>query len=79
MAVFLLRAKHGANFVPPAATGTMFTDVPPQHPLVAWIEQLAREGITSGCATNPARYCPDAGTTRGQMAVFLARTFGLSP
>ena len=77
MAVFLLRAKHGAGFDPPAPTGTMFADVPATHPFAKWIEQLAREGITGGCSTSPPQYCPDATVTRGQMAVFLVRTFNL--
>jgi uncharacterized repeat protein (TIGR01451 family) len=76
MAVFLLRARHGAGYQPPEATG-MFADVPTDHTFARWIEQLAREGITGGCGTNPARYCPDSPVTRGQMAVFLVRTFGL--
>jgi hypothetical protein len=77
MAVFLLRAKHGAGYDPPAATGTMFDDVPITHPLAEWIEQLAREGVTGGCSASPSRYCPDSGVTRAQMAVFLGRTFDL--
>jgi hypothetical protein len=77
MALFLLRAKHGAGFAPPAATGTMFADVPASHPFAAFIEQLAREGITGGCSSSPALYCPDSAVTRGQMAVFLVRTFSL--
>ena len=75
MAVFLLRAKHGAAYTPPPATGTKFTDVPAGYPLAAWIEQLANEGITSGCG--PTTYCPVASVNRGQMAVFLVRTFNL--
>ena len=75
-AVFVLRAKHGAGYQPPAATG-MFADVPPDHPFARWIEQLAREGVTGGCATNPSRYCPENPVTRGQMAVFLVRAFDL--
>ena len=75
MAVFIVRAVHGAGFEPPPATGTMFIDVPPFHPFAAFIEQLARDGITSGCT--PFRYCPDAPVTRGEMAVFLVRAFGL--
>ena len=63
MAVFLLRAKHGAGYQPPAATGTMFTDVPVTHPFATWIEQLAREGITGGCGTMV--YCPDASVDTG--------------
>jgi hypothetical protein len=77
MAAFLLKAKHGPTFVPPPATGTMFVDVPITHPLVRWIEQLAREGITGGCGGSPPRFCPNGTVTRGQMAVFLARAFGL--
>ena len=77
MAVFLLRAKHGASYQPPLATG-MFQDVPTDHPFARWIEQLAREGITSGCNTTPARYCPGNPVTRGQMAVFLVRAFQLT-
>jgi len=74
MAVFLLRAKHGSSYTPPTATG-VFEDVPLSHWAVHWIEQLAAEGITSGCDSN--NYCPDAVVTRDQMAVFLVRTFGL--
>jgi outer membrane protein assembly factor BamB len=76
MAVFLLRAAHGPGYEPPAAAG-MFADVPVDHVFAPWIEQLAREGITGGCGTNPARYCPEAPVTRGQMAVFLVRTLQL--
>ncbi len=75
MAIFLLRSKHGASYVPPAASGTLFTDVPSGYWAAAWIEQLANEGITSGCGPN--LYCPDATVTRAQMAVFLVRTFNL--
>ncbi|HET8646615.1 MAG TPA: S-layer homology domain-containing protein, partial [Vicinamibacteria bacterium] len=71
MAVFLLAAKYGANYVPPAPSGTVFTDVPANSFAAAYIEQLVREGITGGCATNPPRYCPGDPVTRGQMAVFL--------
>ena len=75
MAIFLLRGKHGGAYAPPAATGTMFADVPTTAFAAAWIEQLAREGISSGC--DATHFCPNASTTRGQMAVFLVRTFSL--
>ena len=78
MAVFLLRVEHGNSYAPPPATG-IFTDVPISNIFAAWIEQLYREGITGGCGTNPLRYCPDDNVTRGQMAVFLSRTFNLAP
>jgi len=74
MAVFLLRAKYGSSYSPPAPGG-VFNDVDLSHWAVAWIEQLAAEGITAGCGGG--NYCPDATVTRDQMAVFLVRTFGL--
>ncbi|MBI5840909.1 MAG: S-layer homology domain-containing protein [Chloroflexi bacterium] len=75
MAVFLLKSKHGASYSPPPAAGTMFSDVPPDYWAAAWIEQLASEGITSGCGAGV--YCPDSPVTRAQMAVFLVKTFNL--
>jgi hypothetical protein len=75
MAIFLLRGEHGNAYTPPAATGTIFGDVPLGSFADAWIEQLAAEGITSGCGGG--NYCPDANVTRAEMAVFLVRAFGL--
>jgi hypothetical protein len=49
MAVFLLKAKHGAGYLPPSCTG-LFSDVAcPSGFAVDWIEQLYNEGITGGC------------------------------
>ena len=77
MAVFLLKAKNGPGFTPPAPAAQGFGDVLLNNPFAIWIYQLAADGITGGCAVNPARYCPDQAVTRGQMAVFLVRTFNL--
>ena len=71
LAVFLLKSKYGSDYVPPAATGTVFSDVPASSFAAAWIEQLAEEGITSGCGGG--RYCPNGVVTRAQMAVFILR------
>ncbi len=73
MAVFVLVAKQGAGYVPPACTGTrLFADVPASSSFCPYIEELSRRGVVSGCsATN---YCPAAPTTREQMAVFVLRT-----
>jgi hypothetical protein len=75
MAIFLLRSKHGSSYTPPAATGTVFADVPISHWAADWIEQLAAEGITSGCGGG--NYCPNGAATRAEMAIFLVRTFAL--
>jgi uncharacterized protein (DUF1800 family) len=72
MAAFLLKIYHGTSYTPPAATG-VFSDVPVSMPLAPWIEEMARLSITSGCG--PGLYCPNNPVTRGQMAVFLAKTF----
>ena len=79
MAVFLLKTEHGSSYAPPACTG-VFEDVacsPTPAFAVDWIEQLYHEGVTGGCATGPLRYCPSSAVTRGQMAVFLVKTFSL--
>jgi hypothetical protein len=74
MSVFLLRSQHGEDYVPPAPTG-IFGDLSLTDPFTPWIEQLANEGITSGCGNG--NYCPNQPNTRGQMSVFLVRTFQL--
>jgi len=74
MAVFLLKAEHGSGYTPPACTG-VFPDVPCSSPFAPWIEQLAAEQITGGCGGG--NYCPSNPNTRGQMAVFVVKTFGL--
>jgi parallel beta-helix repeat protein len=74
MAVFLLKAEHGPAYVPPPCQG-MFPDVACPSLFADWIEQLAHENITTGCGSG--NYCPQNPNTRGQMAVFLVKTFGL--
>jgi hypothetical protein len=73
IAVFLERGIHGSSYNPPAVGGsTGFSDVSTSYWAAAWIKQLAVEGITGGCGTGI--YCPGAGVTRAQMAVFLLRS-----
>jgi hypothetical protein len=74
MAVFLLKAQHGSAYVPAACAG-LFGDVACPSIFADWIEQLAAEQITGGCGGG--NYCPSNPNTRGQMAVFLVKTFGL--
>ena len=73
VAIFLERAVRGVDFNPPPATGTVFVDVPASYWAASWIELFAADGYTAGCATSPARYCPDQPLTRAEMAVFLLR------
>ena len=50
-----------------------FVDVHSDHPFLQFIDALANAGVTAGCATGPALYCPDASVTRGQMSVFILK------
>ena len=74
MSAFLLKTEHGSAFVPPACSG-VFGDVPCPSTFADWIEQLSAEMITGGCGGG--NYCPQNANTRGQMAVFLTKTFHL--
>jgi hypothetical protein len=79
MAVFVLLAREGPSFVPPACGTPVFADVPAASPFCRWIEELARRGVVSGCGGG--NYCPTSSVTREQMAVFVLRTLdgSLSP
>jgi hypothetical protein len=69
MAVFLLRAREGAAYLPPACTAQVFDDVPCSSPFAPWVNELAARGITGGCGNG--NFCPGNAVTREQMAVFL--------
>ncbi len=72
MAVFLLKAKFGSSHVPPACT-PVFADVVCPSLFADWIGELVALNITAGCGG--PNYCPTFPNTRGQMAVFLTKTF----
>ena len=76
MAIFLLKAKNGSSFTPPAVgVSTGFADVATNAFAAAFIKQLVADGITSGCGNG--NYCPDSDVTRAQMAIFLVKAFNL--
>ena len=74
MASFLARAFDLVE-VEQLAAG--FVDVDSSSVHAASIEALFAAGITTGCGTEPLRFCPDGAVTRAQMASFLARAFDL--
>jgi hypothetical protein len=49
--------------------GDSFTDVPRTNPFYRFIETLLHNGVTGGCG--PSLFCPQASTSREQMAVFV--------
>jgi uncharacterized repeat protein (TIGR01451 family)/CSLREA domain-containing protein len=80
MSVFLLRGKNGSTFLPPVATGNVFCDVLISTFLARWMEELKVENITQGCGAGSCgklNFCPVGTVTRGEMAPFLVRAFGL--
>ena len=74
MAVWLVRVLEESE---PQAGSSRFVDVDVAAWWMPYVERLADLGITHGCATEPARFCPEGPVTRAQMASFLARAFGL--
>ena len=75
MAVLLLKTNRGMAYVPPACSGTVFSDVPCTGGVFdPWIEDLESRGITGGCGGG--KYRPSSPVPRAQMAVFVVKTFG---
>jgi hypothetical protein len=75
MSAFLIRSIEGPSYTPPACSG-VFSDVTcPGFWAADYIEDLYSRSITTGCGTDPLRYCPFGDVTRAQMAAFLARSF----
>ena len=64
-----------ARQVSPAPALATFGDVPTNHGFFQFIEALADSNITAGCGSG--NFCRDTPLTRGQMAVFLAKSLGL--
>ncbi len=75
MAVLLLKTFEGTGYLPPACVTATFTDVPCSSLFAPWIYELVARNITGGCGNG--KYCPVDPATRGQMAVFVTKTFNL--
>ncbi len=71
-AVFMVRALHGRDFVPEKATTPIFADVVSDDPMRGFMEQLYRDGVTSGCSKSPLNYCPTKALNRAELAIFLS-------
>ena len=74
--MWLVRVLDGSN--PARQAATRFDDVDAGVWWAPYTDRLAELGVTDGCATGPLRFCPDEAVTRGQMATFLVRAFGLA-
>jgi glucose/arabinose dehydrogenase len=77
MSLFVLRAiGEDTNVV---GYRGVFADVSADAGYAPSTERMYDLGITTGCGTDPLRYCPDAPVSRAQMASFIARAVGLTP
>ena len=74
MATFLTRALDLT--IPDEPAG--FTDVDPNSVHAPSIDALFAADITTGCNTEPLRYCPNQPVTRAHMATFLTRALDLT-
>jgi hypothetical protein len=68
-------AKLNLSNIPITPT---FTDTPNSHPYYISIEAFYRAGITTGCSTNPLKFCPDSPVTRAEGAVLIAKILALN-
>jgi len=77
MAVFIARAMAGgeANVPDPGCTGPVFPDVPCDFWARKYVQYIQTAGVTGGYPDGS--YHPEITVTRDQMAVFVARAFGL--
>ena len=80
LALLLERAYWGEFALPFVATGAVFADVAVDDPHAEWIERLAADGVSAGCAADPdgagpllPRFCPDGAVRRDQFARALVR------
>jgi hypothetical protein len=76
LAVFMLRAREGINYVPPPAQG-IFADVDDASWGPEWAEAAYNLDIMEACGVSPRRFCPDQEVRRRIMAVYMVAGFGL--
>lgn len=77
MAVFVARAMCGGDSgVPPGPSIAYFPDVATNFWAFKYVEYIHGEGVTGGYPDG--KYHPEYACTRDQMAVFVARAFGLT-
>jgi hypothetical protein len=72
MAVFVLAAKEGPGYAPPACVTPPFNDVPITSGFCPFIAELSRRGVVGGCGDG--NYCPASPVTRQEMAIFALAT-----
>ncbi|MDE0122889.1 MAG: N-acetylmuramoyl-L-alanine amidase [bacterium] len=75
MAVWLVRTLDSDE--PEPIEVSRFADIDVSKWWAPYVDRLAALGITQGCSTSPARFCPHDYVRRDQMATFAVRAFQL--
>jgi hypothetical protein len=78
--IFALRLKYGINYLPPAATGTLFADMTnPSYFATSWAEQAYKDGLIAACGTSGGKpmFCPKNLVSRGLAAQMIVKAKNL--
>jgi hypothetical protein len=79
--IFALRMKYGTNYIPPAATGTLFADLTDvNYYATSWAEQAYKDSLIPNCGTSGGKpmFCPKALVSRGLGAYMIVRAKNLT-
>lgn len=77
LARWLVAGSSPAGYVPPAATGAVFTDVTTATPNTSsWVEEATKRGHLGGCTATT--FCPTTTVTRAAIADAVVDTFDLA-
>jgi hypothetical protein len=79
-AVFGLRMKYGMDYVPPAATGTLFADMTDTgYWATKWCEQAYRDGLLESCGEEGGKpkFCPNDMLDRSWGAFMIVKAKNL--
>ena len=79
--IFGLKMKYGNTYQPPAATGTVFSDMTdPNYYATAWAEKAYADGLIQSCGTSGGKpkICPATLVTRGLGAYMIVRAKNLT-
>jgi hypothetical protein len=81
-AIFGMRMKYGMSYVPPAATGTVFADMPdPNYWSASWAEKAYADGLLPDCgidlSTGKPLFCPNILVDRGLASHIIVHAKGM--
>jgi exo-beta-1,3-glucanase (GH17 family) len=79
--IFALRMKYGTNYIPPAATGTLFADLTDvNYYATSWAEQAYKDGLIPNCGMSGGKpkICPKDLVSRGLGAYMIVRAKNLT-